>query len=161
MTSAHLELHRAAGLSAARATMPGIAAAAVAWAGCWATGILPAESVMSAGLGVALAAVAALAAAVLHRRMAARQDEPGALVAGAGVTRALALGFVIKLLAFAAGSACVLLSGMKFPQVAAFAIAFAAAALVCQAVAALGLARQLQSRSVPREQSTDGQSDRR
>jgi hypothetical protein len=122
--------------------LPGSAVVAGLWGVAAATGLLEPELVWSAGQGVLGAIASALAAAVLHARMAAQRDDSG-FAAGAGVTRALALGFLCKLAAFGAGAACVLLAGLKFRQVAAFAIAFAAAALVCQAMAALGLVRQM------------------
>lgn len=145
MSAAHLELPegRTAGLSTARAMLPGIGIAVALWGVAWVAGVLTPESVGPAALGVGLAGASAWAGAVLHRRMATQRDQAGALVAGAGVTRALALGFILKLLAFGAGAVVVVLGGLKFPQVAAFAIAFAAAAMVCQGAAALGLVRQM------------------
>ena len=147
MTAAHFELPQdrtaTAGLSTVRAVLPGLGIAVVLLAGCWAAGLLGRDAAWSAALGVALAAASAGAAAVLHGRMAVRREGPSAVAAGAGVTRALALGFLLKLAALAAGAAGMLLAGAKFPQLAAFAIAFAAAALLCQGASALGLARQL------------------
>lgn len=134
--------------SAVRATVPAAAACLLLWGIAMLAGLLPAGAGGPAALGIGLAALAVLLASLLHGRMlAARTPDarsPGlaAAVSGANVTRALALGFGLKLLALCLGIGVLLLCGAKFAAAAAFALAFAGTALLCQGGAAWALSRQ-------------------
>lgn len=158
---------RGAGLSVVRACLLG-AGAAMGIAGLLLSlGALPAASELGAALGVVAAVVASLLAAVGHARMmrapvvpppramggpAGHRPEAGgpmALAAGAGVTRALALGFLARLALLVAGVVALWAAGLKFPQVAAFAIAFATASLLIQLCAAAAWNRAVARRQAP------------
>lgn len=98
--------------------------------------------------GGAIAAVASAALALLlhgrflGRRAAASLMGDSRLVAGR-LQALLAAAFGIKLFVLAAGVLWLHGNDVKFPQIAAFAVAFAAASLLCQVTAAAQLARAL------------------
>lgn len=134
---------------AVAAVVPGAVAAAALWLALVGLGLLPQGTAGWAALGIGLALLAGLGGAAVHARLVAAPAavRGGAVVAGAQVTRALALGFVLKLVALLLGGGLLWVAGVKFPQVAAFAVAFAGAAMLCQGGAALVFARRMQARS--------------
>lgn len=139
------------GLSALRATLPGVGASLSLWAVCAVAGVFPEGTSVHAALGTGLAALAALLLAGLHGAMASRPARGEAVDDGARVTRALALGFLVKLGALGAGAGALALLGAKFGQLAAFALAFAVAVMLCQGVSAFLLARELSRRPTATE----------
>ena len=119
--------------SALQSVWPGVATVGLLWLVLVVTGLLPELLGWFAGLGILVAFVAGTVAAWVHLRMF-DTGEPvdTAIVAQANVTRALALGFGAKLLALAVGVLVLVAIDVKFPGLAAFALAFTAAALVVQ-----------------------------
>ncbi len=104
-----------------------------------AAGVLPREQGLAAAGGAIAATMAAALALVvqpLFLRHAGRARSPGLQV-----QLALGLAFVCKLLALLCGVLVLVALGLKFPEVAAFAIAFAAASLLLSVCNAALLAR--------------------
>lgn len=95
-----------------------------------ATKALPADDLLAtcAGAGVALLAVGGVA--VLQRRLL--RHTAAARSPGTQVQLALGVAFVAKLLCLALGVLALVVAGVKFSGVAAFAVSFAAASLVLQ-----------------------------
>ncbi len=147
----------------ARALGCGAAVVAVLLGATWGLGQLPAGLEAFAAMG-ALAAVAAVAIAiVVHRRFldrrlldrhAAYANDPR-LMAGR-IQTLLAAAFAAKLLLLVLGVFGLRQAGVKFEATVAFAVAFAAAALVCQLTAAAYIARSLANRSpLPRRPANE------
>ena len=119
--------------TALQSVLPGVATVGLLWLVLVVTGLLPELLGWFAGLGILVACLAGTVAAWVHLRMF---DTGGptdaAIVAQANVTRALALGFGAKLVALVVGVLVLVAIDVKFPGLAAFALAFTAAALVVQ-----------------------------
>jgi len=134
-----------------RALLAGAGAAALGLGVVLATGALPAGMTPFVAGGTVLAVGAGALALVVHGRWIDRPAQRGTpgdgrLLAGRLQTL-LGLSFVVKLALFAAGAFTLVGLGVGFPQIAAFAIAFAAASLLCQGTAALCLERALSRRA--------------
>jgi hypothetical protein len=119
--------------------------------------LLPRESLRYVAGGVVSAVLALALALRFHGRLL--QRAAGAVVAdpklaarleGGRLQALLAAAFVLKLLALLAGVLVLRANGVKFSDLAAFAIAFAAASLICQVVAAGSLVRHASNRSASR-----------
>lgn len=113
--------------------------------GAWATGALPPAShpFLALGAGAALAATGlavVLHSRILDRRFAASMAHDPRLIAGR-LQGLLAVGLLLKLFAVTLGVLWLRAVGVKFEAVATFAVAFAAASLVCQVTAAGSLVR--------------------
>ena len=93
-------------------------------------------------LGVVLAVVVGSLTALLHARAAVAPTDVPAL-ARQSLQLAIAGGFVLQLAALGAGVGVLYVTGVKFAGLAAFAVAFASAALVFQVAAAASIARGL------------------
>jgi hypothetical protein len=123
----------------------GAAALAVAVASALrAAGVLAPELVPAIVLGFGAAVLASAVATLLHVRATRRvplEREPRQ--AGLRLQALLGAAFVVKLLAAAAGIGTLALLRVKFEFLAAFALAFAGAALVLQFATVLQLARAL------------------
>ncbi len=123
----------------------GVAVTAVAVVVVWLLGLLPAATEGMVALGAAAALAAAGLAIALHGRMLDPRAHQGLGGDGRLIASRLqglmgaALG--LKLACVTLGVLALRSSGVKFPQVAAFAIAFAGASLVCQVTAAGSLVR--------------------
>jgi hypothetical protein len=129
-------------------------------AGVWVTGALsPAtQPFMVLGAGAALGATGlavALHSRVLDRRFAASMGHDPKLIAGR-LQGLLAVGMLLKLLTVTVGVLWLRSAGVKFDAVATFAVAFAAAALVCQVVAAGSLVRSTARRGAVTGESLAG-----
>ncbi len=125
------------GFGLAAATVAGIALVA------WLAGVVAAELelFMLAGVGTALLALGA--ALLVHARILAMRSvdgTDGALLAGR-LQGLLGLAFVAKLVVLGAAVFGLHRAGVKFEAVAAFGIAFAAAAVIGQLIAAFHIAR--------------------
>lgn len=126
------------------------ALAAVAWA----TDVAPAGAEPFVALGACAALAATGIALVLHgrildRRFAARMANDAQLIAGR-LQGLLAIGLLVKLFVLTAGVLWLRAGGVKFAATATFAVAFAAASLVCQVTAAGSLVRTMSRRPVGR-----------
>lgn len=129
-------------------------------AGVWVTGALsPAtQPFMVLGAGAALGATGlavALHSRVLDRRFAASMGHDPKLIAGR-LQGLLAVGMLLKLLTVTVGVLWLRSAGVKFDAVATFAVTFAAAALVCQVVAAGSLVRSTARRGAVTGESLAG-----
>ncbi|MBM3961064.1 MAG: hypothetical protein FJ306_04075 [Planctomycetes bacterium] len=118
----------------------------------WASGLLPADGSPFVALGAGAALAATGFALVLHgrildRRFAARMANDAQLIAGR-LQGLLAIGLLVKLFALTAGVLWLRAGGVKFAATATFAVAFAAASLVCQVTAAGSLVRTMSRRPV-------------
>lgn len=120
--------------------------------------LLPVASLRYVAGGVAAAVLALALALRFHGRLLQRAaNAAGGMLAtdrklaarleGGRLQALLAAAFVLKLLALVVGVLVLRTNGVKFSDVAAFAIAFAAASLICQVVAAGSLVRQASSSS--------------
>jgi len=122
-------------------------------AGAWFTGALPAanQPYVALGAGAALAATGLaviLHSRVLDRRFPASMANDPKLIAGR-LQGLLAVGLLFKLFTVTVGVLWLRAVGVKFDAVATFAVAFAAAALVCQVTVAGILWRALSRRAGP------------
>jgi hypothetical protein len=126
-----------------------VAAAAVLGA-LRALGAIAADALPFAGLGVAAALFAGMATLMLHGRfLDPRTTAPFAndgRLAGARLQTLLAAAFAVKLAVLVAAVLVLRQIGVKFTDVAAFAVTFAAAALACQVATATCLVRALARR---------------
>lgn len=128
-----------------RAVVVVVPVAAVVGGAAAALALLPAGSLPYYAGGVALALVACMLALVLHGRfLDPRTTAPfakdGRLVA-ARLQSLLAAAFAVKLAGLVLAVLVLRQLGTKFADTATFAVTFAAAALLCQVVTALVLAR--------------------
>ncbi len=119
----------------------GAAVVGAALAVAWAAGLLPPPRLRFAATGAAAALLAGAAAIVLQLRVLRSAD--AARLPAMQVQLALGLGLVFKLAGLALGAAILLAAGVKFAGIAAFAVSFAAAALVLQVCSAAVCARAL------------------
>lgn len=120
------------------------------------TGAVEAASAPFLWAGVGAAALAGTIATALHVR-AVRRDpiaEQSARFAAQRLQTLLGLAFAIKLMVAAAGSVLLWSLGVKFPQLATFALAFAASSLILHGTVAAGFARMLAERSRTRPESS-------
>lgn len=127
------------------ALVRGAVAVGVLAVGAWATGALPTAShpFLALGAGAALAATGlavVLHSRILDRRFAASMANDPRLIAGR-LQGLLAVGLLLKLFTVTVGVLWLRAVGMKFEAVATFAVAFAAASLICQVTAAGSLVR--------------------
>lgn len=119
----------------------------------WALGLLPAELVAWVAYGSAAAVAATGLALVLHSRfldrraLASLRGDPRLMAARLQGLMAAAL--MIKLATVTIGVLVLRSQGVKFQEVAAFAVAFAAASLVCQVTAAGTLVRAMSRTARP------------
>ena len=120
----------------------GIGCVALAWVASWALGLAPASAVSWTTFGAGAAVAAAGLAMVWHALTlrAGGRAETGA-VAAFRLQALLAGSLLVKLATLVIAVLALARSGTKFEDVAAFAVAFAAASLVFQVVAAAYLAR--------------------
>ena len=137
-----------------RALLCGASVVAAATAVAFASGMLPKDSGRFVGSGVAAALVAVGLALLLHGRFLDRRATESLrgdprLVAGR-LQSLLAAAFGLKLAMLMAGVLILRGLGVKFDELAAFAVAFAAAALLCQVAAAGFVARALARASASR-----------
>jgi len=118
--------------------------------------LLPQDSLRYVVGGVGAAILALAIALRFHGRLLRRAGSAAvadpklaARLEGGRLQALLAAAFVLKLLALIVGVLVLRANGVKFSDVAAFAIAFAAASLICQVVAAGSLVRQYGRGSAP------------
>ncbi len=99
--------------------------------------------------GVGMAMVAGMLTTALHAQVTRRAhpDEASPRFAAQRLQALLGLAFAIKLLFAATGALGLWALGVKFPQLATFALAFAAASLILQGAVAAGFARLLADRA--------------
>ena len=126
----------------------------------WSTGALPAanQPFLAIGAGAALAATGLaviLHSRVLDRRFAASMANDAKLIAGR-MQGLLAVGLLLKLFTVTVGVLWLRAVGVKFDAVATFAVAFAAASLVCQVTAAGSLVRSTARRGAVAGESVAG-----
>ncbi len=139
-----LVLGRALGLGGAVV----FAAFGVAW---W-IGVVPPASASFGALGAVAAIVAAIVAVWLHGRFlsgrgAERFAGDGRLLAG-HLQGLLAAAFAVKLLVLVVAVFALRQQGVKFDDVATFAVTFAGASLLCQVTTAACLARAVRPKVV-------------
>jgi hypothetical protein len=137
------------GKAIGKASLCVVAAAALVWA----TGLLPEGTPYYVALGTAAALLAGMAAVWLHGRLLDRNASlpfasDGRLMASR-VRSLLAAAFGVKLVVLVLGVVALHQSGVKFAELAAFCITFAAASLVCQLATAFSLSRAIGRRSAP------------
>ncbi|MGE3171327.1 MAG: hypothetical protein AB7O97_01795 [Planctomycetota bacterium] len=131
------------GLSAvALAALPVVALTALAQA----LGAAP-DAATQLWLGTGGALVAGVIVTLLHTRLCAADDPADARLAAQRLQTLLGLAFATKLLCVAAGVLSLWFAGLKFAQLAAFALAFAGASLVIHLLVALHFGRALSARS--------------
>ncbi len=138
-----------------RAILCGAIAVAVVAGLTVVAGVLPADAPVFVAAGAGAAALAGGLAVLFHgrfldRRATAHLRNDGPLLAGR-LQSLLAAAFGLKLLVLVIGVLTLRGLGVKFEQLAAFAIAFAAASLLCQIVAAGYLVRALSRCGVSRD----------
>lgn len=147
----------------AKALGVGIGVVMFAFAIVWVAGVLPAGDAAFATFGVLAALGAAVVVVWLHGRFlggrtAHRLAGDGRLLAG-HLQGLLAAAFGAKLAVLVVAFLVLRQQGVKFSELATFAITFAAASLLCQLVTAGYLARAIQPRIVGPVAAT-GESDR-
>jgi hypothetical protein len=141
------------------AFLRGVVMASVLVLCAWLLGLFPAGSEGYGALGCGAALLASGAALLLHGRILDRRagknasSNSGRAIA-ARLQTLLATGLLLKLAAVTIGVLSLRSQQVKFEGIAAFAVAFAAASLVCQLTAAGTLVRALSSR--PGQQTVAG-----
>lgn len=135
----------------------------LAFALAWVAGAFPAGTSVFAGFGLLAAVGAAMVAVWLHGRFLAGRTAQqlvgdGRLLAG-HLQSLLAAAFAVKLAVLVVAFLVLRQQGVKFSELATFAITFAAASLLCQLATAGYLARAVQSR-LARPLAAAGESDR-
>jgi len=151
------------GLLLARALGFAVGVVMLGYSIAWLTGLIPSEHSVFAGFGVVGALGAAIVAVWLHGRFlrggtARRLAGDGPLLAG-HLQGLLAAAFAVKLAVLVVAFLLLRQQGVKFSELATFAITFAAASLLCQLASAGYLARAIQPRLGPPVASA-GPSDR-
>jgi len=124
----------------------------------WATGVLPEGTPYYVALGTAAALLAGMAAVWLHGRLLDKNASvpfasDGRLMASR-VRSLLAAAFGVKLAVLVIGVVALRQSGVKFAELAAFCVTFAAASLVCQLATAFSLSRAIGRHRKPAASST-------
>jgi len=112
----------------------------------WATGALSTGELLACGLGAAVALFAVAAVALLQPRLL--RHVATARSPGTHVQLTLAIAMLFKLLGLTAGVVALVVAGVKFSGIAAFAVSFAAASLVLQ-VCNAALSTRACARAVP------------
>lgn len=135
--------------NALQSVRPGVTLVGLLWLVMAFTGLLPEGQLWMAGLGLLAASATATGAAWIHLRMfhqTAPSDQP--LLGSALVTRALAMGFLAKLVALTVAILVLVLLQVKFDKLAAFALAFTAGSLIVQLWSAMVVNRSTTRTSV-------------
>lgn len=128
----------------------GIGAVMLAFALAWVAGAIPAGNAVFAAFGVLAAVGAAMVAVWLHGRFLAGRTArqlagDGRLLAG-HLQSLLAAAFAVKIAVLVVAFLLLRQQGVKFSELATFAITYAAASLLCQLATAGYLARAVQPR---------------
>lgn len=134
-----------------RALAAGVGVAGAAFALAWLVGAFPEGATWFAAVGALAAVGAALVAVFLHGRFLSRDATrrfggDGRLLAG-HLQSLLAAAFAVKLAFVVLGVLVLRQQGVKFTELATFAVTFAAVSLLCQMATAGFLARAIQPKT--------------